>query len=305
MPIPVRLRSMESVVTGEAVVLEVPVARFPSRLLAIIIDLAVQLAVLAVLLFVVGLAADGGLDDASTAAIGLVVIIGVIVGYPTLFETLSRGRTLGKLALGLRVVGDDGGPERFRQALVRALAAVIEIWALAGAPALITSLLSARGKRLGDLFAGTFVIQERLRSAPGAAITMPPLLAVWAASAELSRLPDDTAAMARSYLGRYWELSPPAREEFGRRIAAQVAATVSPPPPYGTPAAAYLSAVLAERRARDVARMTRGASPPGSAGAAPPGPDRAPDPVLPPDGAGLNGEPSGEPPAGGRFTPPA
>src|ERR1700761_9097737 len=165
---------MESVVTGEAVVLEVPVARFPSRLLAIIIDLAVQVVLLAVLLFVVGLAAEGGLDDASTAAIALVVTIGVIVGYPTVFETLSRGKTLGKLALGLRVVGDDGGPERFRQALVRALAGVIEIWALAGAPALVASLLSAKGKRLGDLFAGTFVIQERLGGKPGNAITKPP-----------------------------------------------------------------------------------------------------------------------------------
>ena len=61
-----------------------------------------------------------------------------------------------------RVVSDDGGPERFRQALVRALAAVVEIWAFTGAPALICSLLSARGKRLGDVFAGTFVLQERL-----------------------------------------------------------------------------------------------------------------------------------------------
>ena len=288
MPVPVRLRAMESVVTGEAVVLEVPVARFPSRLLAIIIDLAVQVVLLAVLLFAVGLAQAGGLDDTSTAAIGLVVTIGVIVGYPTVFETLSRGKTLGKLTLGLRVVGDDGGPERFRQALVRALAGVIEIWALAGAPALITSLLSAKGKRLGDVFAGTFVIQERLRAAPGTAISMPPPLAAWAASAELSRLPDDTAAMARSYLSRYWELSPPAREEFGRRIAAQVATLVSPPPPYGTPAAAFLSAVLVERRSRELTRMTR-------APAAPPPPPSAPP--SPP--------PRPEPPAGGGFIPPA
>ena len=290
MPIPVRLRSMESVVTGEAVVLEVPVARFPSRLLAIIIDLAVQVVLLAVLLFVVGLAAEGGLDDASTAAIALVVTIGVIVGYPTLFETLSRGKTLGKLALGLRVVGDDGGPERFRQALVRALAGVIEIWGLAGAPALIASLLSAKGKRLGDLFAGTFVIQERLRAAPGTAITMPPPLAAWAASAELSRLPDDIAATARSYLSRYWELSPPARAEFGRRLAAQVATLVSPPPPHGTPAAAFLSAVLVERRSRELARMTRApAAPP------PQTPAPAPEPPVGP----------GEPPASGGFIPPA
>ena len=247
---------MDSVVSGEAVVLEVPVARFPSRMLAIAIDIAVQLVALAIVLVAVGATqASGGLDAASAAAIGLSVTVLIIVGYPTIFETLSRGRTLGKLAMGLRVVGDDGGPERFRQALVRALASVLEIWALMGAPALITSLLSVKGKRLGDVFAGTFVIQERLRVTSGAPVVMPPMLAAWAASLELSGLPGETAAIARSYLGRFWELTPVAREEFGRRIAAEVAARVTPPPLPGTPPAAYLAAVLAERRAREVARM--------------------------------------------------
>ncbi len=249
---------MEAVVTGEAVVLEVPCARFPSRMVALAIDIAIQLTLLAVLLEVVGAAeASGGLDAAAAAAIGLSGTVLIIVGYPTTFETASRGRSLGKLAMGLRVVGDDGGPERFRQALVRALASVLEIWLLLGAPALITSLLSGRGKRLGDIFAGTFVIQERLRANSGTAVVMPPTLAAWAASLELSGLPDETAAIARSYLGRFGELTPVAREEFGRRIAAEVAARVAPPPPPGTPAAAYLSAVLAERSSRDLARMSQ------------------------------------------------
>ena len=73
----------------------------------------------------------------------------------------DRGRSLGKMAMGLRVVSDDGGPERFRQALFRALARCIEIWMFAGGPAVICSLVSAKGKRLGDVFAGTMVISER------------------------------------------------------------------------------------------------------------------------------------------------
>ena len=47
-----------------------------------------------------------------------------LVGYPLVFESATRGRSLGKMAMGLRVVSDDGGPERFRQALFRALAGV-------------------------------------------------------------------------------------------------------------------------------------------------------------------------------------
>jgi len=253
---------MDNVVTGEAVVLDVPVARFPSRMLAIAIDLAIQLVALAILLVLVAATqVGGGLDDAAGAAIALSVTVLVVVGYPTVFETLSRGRSVGKLVMGLRVVGDDGGPERFRQALVRSLASVLEIWSLLGAPALITSLLSAKGKRLGDIFAGTFVIQERLRASHGAPVGMPPPLAAWAATLELSGLPGETAAIARSYLGRFWELTPAAREEFGRRIAAEVAARVSPPPPPGTPPAAYLAAVLAERHAREAVRMNWAARP--------------------------------------------
>jgi uncharacterized RDD family membrane protein YckC len=317
---------MEDVVTGEAVVIDVPCARFPSRMVAIAIDILVQLVLFAVLGVVIGASqASGGLDAAAAAAIALSATVLILVGYPTIFETLSRGRSLGKLAMGLRVVGDDGGPERFRQALVRGLASVFEIWMLLGAPALITSLLSAKGKRLGDLFAGTFVIQERLRAQSGAPVTMPPALAPWAASLELSGLPDETAAIARSYLSRFRELAPAAREEFGRRIAAEVAGRVSPPPPPGTPPAAYLSAVLAERRAREMARMAAragqdgpaaggycqggygqpgwgpAATAPGSA-TPPAGPAAAPPTGPPAEGAA---GPAGAPPAETAWAAPA
>jgi len=261
------------VITGEAVVIDVPFARFPSRTLALMIDIAIQL----VLLFGLGgvalaAGAGGGLDAAAVAAISLTVSVLIIVGYPTLFETLSRGRSLGKLALGLRVVSDDGGPERFRQALMRALAAVLEIWLTLGFLALVTSLLSSGGKRLGDIFAGTFVITERLPGRRGTTAPMsalPPALAAWAATAELSGLTDATAETARQYLSRYYDFTPATRDEFGRRIAAAVAAQVTPPPPGGTSPPDYLSAVLAERRERAHARMAGQAGPGSPARAAP------------------------------------
>ncbi len=250
---------MAEVITGEAVVIDVPCARFPSRMLALAVDIAVQLIVLVVLLGV-SFAAGGshGLDPAAGAAVSLTVLVLVIVGYPTIFETLSRGRSLGKLMMGLRVVSDDGGPERFRQALMRALAAVLEIWLTLGFLALVTSLLSRQGKRLGDIFAGTFVIAERLpqRRMLGGPLSFPaPALAGWAVTLELSGLADSTAETARQYLSRYHELTPAARHEHGQRIAALVAAQVSPVPPPGTPAPDYLAAVLAERRRRAEAQL--------------------------------------------------
>jgi uncharacterized RDD family membrane protein YckC len=264
------------VVTGEAVVLDLAVARFPTRLLAVLLDIAVQLPVLVIVEVIVNKTVGQHLNEASAASVKILGLVLVVVGYPVIFETLSRGKTLGKMALGLRVVADDGSPERFRQALIRALtAAFVEIWSLAlaglfldpllaivgliGIPAgVITSMASAKGKRIGDLFAGTFVIQERVpRTAdlPAPLSQVPPPLAEWAQHLELSRLSDSAAATASSYLRRYYQLAEPARTQLGAQIAATVAAQVSPPPLPGTPATAYLAAVLAVRRQRELARV--------------------------------------------------
>jgi uncharacterized RDD family membrane protein YckC len=249
---------MTDVVTGEAVVLDLPVASFPSRMAALFIDVLVQVTVLIVAVLAI-VAAVGPLNDDYLAAIWLSCYVVVVIGYPTVFETLSRGKTLGKLALGLRVVGDDGSPERFRQALVRALTGMFEIWTIALAPiALITSIVSAKGKRVGDIFAGTYVLQERMPARaplPPVFAAVPPLLEPWALLLDVSRLSGQTADAAGSYLRRYHELTPGARDAIGIQLANTVAAQVSPPPPAGTPPAAYLTAVLAVRRQRDWARL--------------------------------------------------
>ncbi|GLW05338.1 hypothetical protein Misp01_04680 [Microtetraspora sp. NBRC 13810] len=247
-------------VTGEAVVVEVRVAQVPSRAVAQLIDVAVQLVFLIAAFVVVGRFASIA-DSALAIAVSILFTVLVLVGYPVIFETLTRGRTLGKMALGLRVVSDDGGPERFRQALFRGLAGFPEIWMLTGAPALITSLISEKGKRLGDLFAGTIVISERAPRLGRAPVEMPPQLAGWASRLELSRLPAEVADTARQYLLRWHDLAPAVRHEMGVRIATQMASYVSPPPPAQVPPHAYLSAVLAERRHREEARLARRPTP--------------------------------------------
>ena len=284
---------MAEIVTGEAVVLEVPCARFPSRVLALAIDLAIQLTVVVILLTIVALSTAGqAMDQAAVQATMITVIVLTVVGYPIIWETTTRGRSPGKFALGLRVVSDDGGPVRFRQALVRGLATIVDFWLVPfiGVPALISSLLSDKGKRLGDIFAGTFVIQQRLpaRRAAATPAVMSPELSAWASGLEMSGLSDQTAAMARRYLSRLPELAPSARAELGARIATAVSTQVSPPPPPGTPAAAYLSAVLAERHRREHARLTAAGAGTGAAG---PGWWRPPA-ALPP-------------PSAPRWTPPA
>jgi uncharacterized RDD family membrane protein YckC len=243
----------EPMVTGDAVVLDVQIAQLPVRAISAFIDVTVMFTGYLIGL-ILGATVLTQFDDALAGAVIVIFTVLAIVGYPLIFEVTTRGRTLGKMAMGLRVVSDDGGPERFRQALFRALASVIEIWLFAGGPAVICSLLSPKGKRIGDVFAGTMVISERApRLSPPPA--MPPVLAWWAASLHLSGLRPEQAERARQFLSRASQLDPQIRAELGYRICTEVVAQISPPPPPGTPPPLILAAVLAERHRRELQRL--------------------------------------------------
>jgi uncharacterized RDD family membrane protein YckC len=256
----VMVRQQEPVVTGDAVVLDVQIAQLPVRVVSVLID-GIVIGVAYSIGFMLWAITLTQLDPALSAAVLIIFTVATIVGYPLAFETATRGRSLGKMALGLRVVSDDGGPERFRQALFRALAGVIEIWTFTGGPAVICSLLSKKGKRIGDVFAGTVVISER-----GPRLTppplMPPRLAWWASSLQLSGLGVEQAELARQFLSRAAQLDPVVRDQMAYRIVGDVVAQISPPPPPGVPPQLVLAAVLAERHRRELARLRPQAAPP-------------------------------------------
>lgn len=291
------VRPLEPVVTGDAVVLDVQIAQLPVRVLSAIIDVTVVLTayIVGVILWAATLTQ---FDDALSAATLIIFTVAAFLGYPIALEVASRGRSLGKMALGLRVVSEDGGPERFRQALFRALAGLIEIYAFTGAPAVICSLVSSKGKRIGDVFAGTVVISERaVRVSPPP--PMPPQLAWWASTLQLSGLRPEQAELARQFLSRAPQLDAAMRDQMAYRITTDVVAQISPPPPGGTPPQLVLAAVLAERHRRELIRL-QPMVPPMAGPAAQPYPataqpyPTAAQPVSPP--------PPAEP---GGFTPPS
>jgi uncharacterized RDD family membrane protein YckC len=253
---------VSDLVTGEAVALELRLARFPSRALAFSIDLLLLLVIAVPVLVLVGFAV-AGIDEALAAAVALVSVVGILVGVPVTVETVSRGRSLGKLALGLRVVRDDGGPARFRHALVRGLAGFfVDFYLTFGAGAVICSLLNSRGKRVGDVLAGTVVIRDRAPAGTAAQVPPPsPGLAAWAAQTQIGAVPDDLAMSARTYLIRLPQLDPASRDSMGAQLATAVSAYVSPAAPPGTPAWGFLAAVLGERSRREATRLARTAAP--------------------------------------------
>ncbi|MEV7899287.1 RDD family protein [Streptomyces cyaneofuscatus] len=258
---------MSELVTGDAVVLELRPARLPSRALAAAIDLAVVFCVFMLVSVVVGIASVT-LDEAAVAAIGVALFLLVLIGGPIAVETLSHGRSLGKLACGLRVVRDDGGPIRFRHALVRGAMGAVEILMTFGVVASIASLVSARGRRLGDVFAGTLVIRERVTAKRSVAVPPPPPWLVGRFSQlDLSAVPDELWLAIRQYLTRMHQLDPGVGRSMAARLADEVVSRTGIAPPQGIPAAAFLAAVLHERQARDARRVFAGGR--GASSAAP------------------------------------
>lgn len=249
----------DDLVTGEAVALDLPPASVGLRILSGTLDyLIVGILVFTVTFGAVALVQR--LDAALQTAIVLLVSIAALVGYPVTIETLTRGRSVGKLAAGLRTVRDDAGPITFRHALARGLIWVVEVYLLWGIPAVISCVVTARAKCIGDIAAGTYVVRDRVRASLAPPVPMPPHLARWARSADLGVLPDGLATTVRSFLPAAFTLTPRVREQMGRQLLDEVMLYVSPPPPPGNHPEYVLAAVIADRRRRDVARLVRDAA---------------------------------------------
>ena len=144
-----RMIERELMVTGEAVALEVIPATAVNRMMSGIIDyttysLGGLLSVLALMTLILGTGPESALAEhlALYRVLVSLIVLAWMVVIPLLVELLSRGRSLGRMVTGTRVVRDDGGTVRFRHCLVRALLAIVEIWATWAVPALCASIVT-------------------------------------------------------------------------------------------------------------------------------------------------------------------
>lgn len=246
----------ERFVTGEAVEIELPAASLPLRMAGGLIDLA--LIVVGVLLAAWLVPWDAFVTDVALGqALVIVLMVLVMAGVPIALETLTHGRTVGKLALGMRTVRDDTGPIGLRHAVIRALAGTVELWLTLGSVALVTAATNERAKRLGDLLAGTYVVRDRVRLEPAAPPQMSPRLQEWARGADIGALPGGLVVAVRQLLARSASLTPESRLRATSELLPAVTAHVSPPPPAWAAPEEVLASVLAERRRRDEQRLAR------------------------------------------------
>jgi uncharacterized RDD family membrane protein YckC len=238
--------------TGEAVAVDARAATFVLRGAGLAIDVLASYAVVLLLFWALS-AAGKVLDAAATAAIQVAIVAIVFVVVPTVVEGLTHGRSLGKLAIGARIVRDDGGAEQLRQAFVRALAGSIEIYLTLGGIAAVVGLLSPRSRRIGDLLAGTYSQLQRMPPPPPPPPPLPPHLAGWAAIADVAALPPRLARRIAEFLRHAATLTRDARTRVATDLAREASPFVSPLP--NTDAESFLVAVAALRRDREYAAL--------------------------------------------------
>jgi uncharacterized RDD family membrane protein YckC len=241
----------DEVLTGEAVALDVQPLGFFLRALGVLIDMVLGVVVLLLCAWGVGwLLSLDALDPAVVPILTIVVLVLVMVVIPTVVETTTHGRSLGRLAVGGRIVRVDGGAAGFRHAFIRALVGVFELWFTVGAVAALVGAFTPRSQRLGDLLAGTYSERTRTPRLPYVNLGVPPILAEWAAVADVARLPERLSRRLAQFARSAVNMEPAARARVATSLAQEASEHVSPVP--AVDAETFLIGVVAVRREREL-----------------------------------------------------
>ncbi|MHC4841995.1 MAG: RDD family protein, partial [Planctomycetota bacterium] len=153
-----------------------------ARMLAFLLDVTIQIiAFIVFILFMIMLAGPIGISDGLGFLLAFVIFMSfaIFVGYFFVMEGLFAGRTLGKMALGLRVIREDGeeiGPARgITRAFMRFLIigpipvllafGVSSLEVLAATPFFLLGalmFLDRQARGVPDFAAGTLVVRQSM-----------------------------------------------------------------------------------------------------------------------------------------------
>ncbi len=222
------LRERVTVETPEMVEFSYEVAGLGSRFTAGLVDAALQgggvLAIL--LLFWAGDESIAFADYAASALRGLLLVslFLFVWFYHVFFEVFRGGQSPGKRLFRMRVVAEGGFPCTLPRASVRNLMRVVDILPIPYGIAGVVMFLDPKGRRLGDLAAGTVVVRERSAAVPAAVARA---RALTPEEREARRgLPPLEKELVRAFLQRRARLAPEARGRLAADLASRAAAAL-------------------------------------------------------------------------------
>ena len=164
-------------------------------------------------------------------AIGGILVFALFWGYYMVFEVTSNGQTLGKRALGLRVIKDGGYPIGFSDSAIRNLVRVVDFLPFFYGAGLMAMLITSDWKRLGDLAAGTLVVKTARTDlkltdvnskAEASALNISPQIYDYAGWIRPELVTETELGVIREYLIRRGVLPKFRRSELARTIAGPI-----------------------------------------------------------------------------------
>lgn len=262
-----RLDQRVDIETPEQIVISYTIAGIGSRAAAALIDALILLVISAAMAWLLSRAANiaGALSPIAAGgsillALYILFQFALIWGYYVLFEALRDGQTPGKRYLGLRVVQDGGYSISLSASAVRNLLRVVDAQpGFVYGVGVVTAALSSSGKRLGDMVAGTFVVQERVQHL---AAPLPAAATDQESAAPISALLADAEyELLERFLARLPTLEPARRAELTGQLAWRFR-------PHLDPEARSPEAALTELFERERAARARGVAARSDTGAA-------------------------------------
>ncbi|MFT4029391.1 MAG: RDD family protein [Protaetiibacter sp.] len=240
----------DALLTGEAVALDLRPAGFALRAGGAAIDFLASLILFVVLIMAFFIPAGWiGMEAAWAGVFSITSLVTAFVVVPCAVETLTRGKSLGRLAVGARIVRDDGGAAGFRHAAIRALVGVVDFLLTLGGLAALVGILSPRSKRLGDHLAGSYAQYERAPRVATPVFGMPLELTGWAQLADVARMPDPLARRIANFLASARDFDQARRGYLAQQLAYEASQYVSPLP--DADPELFLAGVTVIRRERE------------------------------------------------------
>ncbi|MBK9190352.1 MAG: RDD family protein [Crocinitomicaceae bacterium] len=148
------------VLTSHNISIEYETASVMNRGVAAFLDLLIMGAYFLIILF---LSISMGLNAWSLNLFTIVfyALMLPLFFYSVLFEYLLKGQTVGKLAMGIRVVKLNGENATLSDYTMRWAFRIIDFWISAGSVAAIFIASSEKGQRLGDILAQTVMVKNQ------------------------------------------------------------------------------------------------------------------------------------------------
>jgi len=211
------LDTTAAVTTPERVQFRYRLAGPAQRGAAWLFDGLVRLVVLSVIGMVVVLLASTGLPGLSGVSLGLMMLAMFLLDwfYGVFFELWWSGQTPGKWLVQVRVVRTDGAPVQLSDVVLRNLLRAVDFLPVLFGIGVVVMMADAKLRRIGDLVAGTVVVQEDRTSVLDRVRVMPPVT-----EEERQALPPsvdlsaEELATLEAFMRRRRSLSPERTEEL-------------------------------------------------------------------------------------------